>query len=251
MWTNLLNNAAKYTKEGGHIWITANAVDGNVIVRVRDTGIGISQEMLPRIFDLFVQIEDSQDRSQGGMGIGLAIVGRVIEMHGGTVYAHSGGLGRGSEFVTSLPMLWETPTAPSARPEAIVPDVSVRRRILFVDDNVDLAETMAGLMRRYGHEVQIAHDGPTAIETTKTYQPEVVILDIGLQGMSGYDVAHQLRKQPAFEKVLLIAASGYADEPNRRLAHEAGFDEYLVKPFRSETLHKLLAPGNMGRQPTS
>ena len=244
VWTNLLNNAAKYTEEGGHIWLTAEVLEGQVVVRVRDTGIGISQEMLPRIFDLFTQVEGSQDRSQGGLGIGLAIVGRLVQTHGGTVHALSEGPGKGSEFVTRLPTLADAPFRPGVGPGAISLDESISRRILLVDDNVDLVESLAWLLReRHGHEVRITHDGPTAIEAAKEFQPEVVFMDIGLPGMSGYDVARRLRVLPGSEKVLLVAVSGYGEEEDRRLAREAGFDEYIVKPFSSDVLQKLVARG--------
>lgn len=245
VWTNLLNNAAKYTEQGGRIWLTAEVMDGQLVVRVRDTGIGVSQEMLPRLFDLFTQVEGSQDRTQGGLGLGLTIVGRLVEMHGGTVHALSEGPGKGSEFVTRLPILPEAPARHRVKPKATSVDEPVCRRILLVDDNVDLAESLATLMKRYGHEVQIAHDGPTALEAAKKYQPEVVFIDIGLPRMSGHDVARKLRTQPGSEKVLLVAMSGWGTEKDRRLAHEAGFDEHLVKPFSSEVLNKLVARGKV------
>ena len=244
---NLLNNAAKYTKEGGRIWLAAEVLDGQVVVRVRDTGIGISREMLPHVFDLFTQVEDAKERSQGGLGIGLAMVGRLVQMHGGTVHALSEGQGRGSEFVTRLPILPEAPPHTGAGLEATSLDKSVSRRILLVDDNVDLTEILTMLLtERHGHKVQTAHDGPTAIETAKKFQPEVVFMDIGLPGMSGYDVARQLRTQPGSEKLLLIAVSGYGEEKDRRLAHEAGFDEHLLKPVSSCVLQRLVAQGKVG-----
>jgi PAS domain S-box-containing protein len=248
VWTNLLNNAAKYTEQGGRIWLTAEVTDGQAVVRVRDTGIGISQEMLPRIFDLFTQVEGSQGRAQGGLGLGLAIVGRLVEMHGGTVHALSEGPGKGSEFVTRLPIPPQAPACLGAKAEAASLGPPVCRRILLVDDNVDLAESLAMLLGRHGHEVRIAPDGPAALEAAQKYRPEVVFIDIGLPGMSGYDVARQLRTQPGSEKLLLVAMSGWGTEEDRRLAHEAGFDEHLLKPFSSEVLKKLVARGKANRE---
>ncbi|MDZ4850595.1 MAG: hybrid sensor histidine kinase/response regulator [Pirellulaceae bacterium] len=243
VWTNLLNNAAKYTEEGGRIWITAEVLEGQVVVRVRDTGIGILQEKLLSIFELFTQLEDSQDRSQGGLGLGLTIVGRLVKAHGGTVHALSDGLGKGSEFVTRLPILPESSLRPGVGPKASSLDESVCRRILFVDDNVDLAESWGLLMTRHGHKVQVVHDGPTAIAATMTFQPEFVFMDISLPGMNGYDVARKLRNQPGLENLRLVAVSGHGDDNDRCLAHQAGFDEYLVKPFGFDVLQKLVARG--------
>ena len=249
VWTNLLNNAAKYTDEGGVIRITAEETEGQIVVRVQDTGIGIPQEMLPRIFDLFAQVEGSHDRSQGGLGLGLAIVGRLVQMHGGTVHALSDGPGKGSEFVTRLPILAEAAGRPGLKPGAIQLDESLSRRILLVDDNEDLAESLAWLLReRHGHEVRITHDGPSAIIASDEFRPEVVFMDIGLPGMSGYEVARRIRAQPGSDRMLLVAVSGRGEDEDRRLAHEAGFDGYIVKPFSSNVLQQFVARGR-AREP--
>lgn len=233
IWTNLLNNAAKYTEEGGQIWFTAEVQEGQVLVRVRDTGIGISEDKLPQVFDLFNQVESAKDHSQGGLGIGLAMVRRLIQMHRGTIQAFSDGLGKGSEFVTSLPIL---PEGLPSHVEESSTETSVCRRILLVDDNVDLAESIAVLLEKDGHEVQVVHDGPTVVDSAKNFRPQVVFMDIGLPGMSGYDVARQIRTQPGLEKLMLVAMSGYGNEEERQIAQDAGFDEFILKPFNSESL---------------
>jgi PAS domain S-box-containing protein len=240
---NLLNNAAKYTDPGGDIWLTARQEDGQLVLRVQDTGIGIAPDMLPRIFDLFVQAERRLDRSQGGLGIGLTLVRRLVEMHGGTVEAHSDGPGQGSEFVVRLPAL----TAEQQRellgkpPEARQPAVSTARRILVVDDNVDAAESLAVLLRLEGHEVRVAADGPVALAAAQADPPEMVVLDLGMPGMDGYEVARRLRAQPETKEALLVALTGWAQEEERRRCHEAGFDGHLPKPLEWDDLRQFLA----------
>ena len=245
--TNLLNNAAKYTDEGGQIWLTAAEEEGEVVVRVRDNGIGIAAEMLPRIFDLFTQVPGALDRSEGGLGIGLAMVGHLVQLHGGTVQAFSDGPGRGSEFVVRLPLLSATCAGRDGAGETgNLPAESPPRRILVADDNRDLVEAVAQLLRRRGHEVCVAGDGPAALAAAQTFRPEVVFLDIELPVLSGYEVARRLRQQPGLENVLLVATTGHAEEEVRYRAHDAGFDAHLAKPFRVDAVLRFLAHGRPG-----
>lgn len=245
--TNLLNNAAKYTDEGGQIWLTAAAEEGEVMVRVRDDGIGIAAAMLPRVFDLFTQVPGALDRSEGGLGIGLAMVGHLVQLHGGTVQAFSDGPGRGSEFVVRLPLLSATVAGRVGAGETGgLPGESPSRRILVADDNEDMVEAVAQLLRRRGHEVCIACDGPAALAAVQTFRPEVVFLDIELPVLSGYEVARRLREQQGLENVLLVATTGHAEEEVRYRAHDAGFDGHLAKPFRVDAVLRFLAHNRTG-----
>ncbi len=250
---NLLNNAAKYTEPGGHVWLSAGAdADGTAVIRVRDDGMGIPPEMLPHVFELFTQGEWSADHSQGGMGIGLALVRRLVELHGGTITASSPGLGQGSEFVVRLPASpppsvrrAEPSRNGDARPVSPSPNPSCRR-ILVVDDNVDAAESLRILLSLEGHKVQLAHDGLAALRVAEEIQPEVILLDIGLPRMDGYEVARRLRQLPEMEKVLLVALTGYGQDDDRRRSHEAGFNAHLVKPVDLDALRIALAhPGSL------
>jgi PAS domain S-box-containing protein len=236
---NLLTNAAKYTPEGGHIQLTVEAGPGEAVIRVRDNGMGMSAELLPHVFDLFTQGDRSLARSEGGLGIGLTLVKSLVEMHGGTVEAHSEGPGKGSEFVVRLPPL--PAGALKTAEEEKGRHAPSPCRVLVVDDNKDAAESLALLVQVAGHEVRTAHDGPTALEVAKTFRPEVVFLDIGLPRMDGYEVARQLRRQPGLEKVVLAAVTGYGQEEDRRRTHEAGIDEHLVKPVDPTELEKVFA----------
>ena len=242
---NLLHNAAKYTKPGGRIWLTVEAASGEppteVAVRVRDTGVGIAPELLPAVFDLFVQADCTLDRSQGGLGVGLALVKNLVKMHGGSVQALSAGPGHGSEFIVRLP-LTSAPTS-AAAPKAKRPSGSVAssHRVLVVDDNVDAAHSLALLLRSTGHEVQTSHDGVAALESAAAWRPDVVLLDIGLPRMDGYEVARRLRKDLHLQEALLIALTGYGQEEDRKLSQEAGFDAHLTKPIEIADLERLLA----------
>ena len=226
---NLLTNAAKYTDPGGHVWLTVEQEGEEAVLRVRDTGVGIAPEVLPRIFDLFTQAERSLDRSQGGLGIGLALVQRLVEMHGGTVAATSV-LGQGSEFVVRLPVVAPPPPQVSAPATATAPATGPSLRVLVVDDNVDTVTTLAMLVRESGHDVRKAYDGTTVVEAALDYRPNVVLLDIGLPGLNGFEVAKRLRQQPALQKAVLVAMTGYGQESDRKRSQEAGFDHHLVKP---------------------
>jgi len=255
---NLLNNASKFTLEGGHIWVTAEVVrgapqsPGEVVVRVRDDGAGMAPETLPRVFDLFMQADRSLDRARGGLGIGLTMAHRLVELHGGTVEAHSAGLGQGSELVVRLPVLPPAHTEPERHVDALggtaagAGHSSVApspRRVLVVDDNVDSAVSLADLLRLKGHEVEVAHDGPAALKKANSFQPQVVLLDIGLPGLDGYQVASRLRRRRRTARALLVALTGYGQEEDQRLAREAGFDHHLIKPVDPKTIYDLLAQG--------
>ncbi len=253
---NLLVNAAKYTEQAGTIWLSGAAEDGKVVVRVRDTGIGIGPELLPRVFDLFTQADNSLARSQGGLGIGLTVVKRLVELHGGTVAATSPGPGRGSEFVVCLPLL-ETPVDAAAGPGQAVeaprlaPSLVPKRRVLVVDDNVDAAESAAMLLRFLGHEVAVAYDGPRALAAVCDFRPEIVLLDIGLPGMSGYDVARELRARPEGKGLVLAAVTGYGQDEDRRQAAAAGFDCHLTKPLAPGALTSFVASPESFSRPGS
>ncbi|HEV7667918.1 MAG TPA: ATP-binding protein [Thermoanaerobaculia bacterium] len=226
---NLLTNAAKYTADGGQISVCVEQEGNEAVLRVRDTGVGIAPELLPRIFDLFTQAERSLDRSQGGLGIGLSLVKQLVEaLHGGRVDVVSV-LGQGSEFVVRLPIVSSLVLAEIPRAEKTEPS-SPSLRILVVDDNADTAQSFGMLLKSSGHEIRIAHDGPTALEQAVDQQPDAILLDLGLPGMSGYEVAQRIRRQPALQGIVLIAMTGYGDETHRRLSVESGFDHHLVKP---------------------
>jgi CheY-like chemotaxis protein/two-component sensor histidine kinase len=242
---NLLNNAAKYTDDRGEISVTVERADrgsetpGEALVRVRDNGRGIDPSALSSLFDLFYQVDRNLDRSEGGLGIGLALVRSLAEMHGGKVEAHSAGRGRGSEFTLRLPLLREVPPAIPVAPAA--PSPAARpTRILVVDDNRDSAESMAAVLRLEGHEVWTAHDGKKALEVTLRERPAVVLLDLGLPGLNGYQACRAMR-EAGLTDTLLIAMTGYGQEEHRRLSQEACFDGYLVKPVDLAALQHLLA----------
>lgn len=236
---NLVNNAAKYTERGGHIAVIASEHAGRIELVVRDDGTGIAPEMLPHVFDLFAQESQSLERSQGGLGLGLAIVRSLVTMHDGTVTASSAGRGQGSSFTITLPASERATTAPIERVTSTrQPEVS--RRILVVDDNTDAAELMAELFERSGHHTAIAHDGPSALEVAATFAPEIAILDIGLPVMDGYELARRLRDQ--LGPIRLIALTGYGQASDRDRAAAAGFDVHLVKPVDPATLRAAIAP---------
>ena len=240
---NLLNNAAKYTPEGGRITFMTEREGDAAVFRVRDTGVGIAAEMLPRVFDLFTQIDRSLDRAEGGLGIGLTLVHRLVEMHGGTVHVCSDGLGRGSEFVVRLPAV----AAPSVSEEPTrngkhsAPLEAGGLRILVVDDNRDSAHSLALLLEIQGHQVRTAYDGLAALDMVEEFDPEAVVLDIGLPRLNGYDAARRIRARPQSKPLLLVALTGYGHEDNRVQAQAAGFDHHLVKPVDLEILQQLFA----------
>ncbi len=237
---NLLANAIKYTEPGGRIDVSAERDRAECVLRVRDTGVGIAPEVLPHIFDLFIQADKTLDRAQGGLGIGLTLVRRLVELHGGRVSASSAGLGQGSEFRVRL-LLAETPLEAPVRPLSLPQTVPGRPlRILVVDDSVDTAVSLARLLQHSGHEVRTAHDGRTALDLARVEPPNVALIDIGLPGMNGYELAEHLRDQSA-SMTTLIAISGYAHEQDIRRSREAGIAHHLVKPINIDTLLEMLA----------
>ncbi len=238
---NLLNNAAKYTDEGGRIRIDARIEGDEVVFRVRDTGVGIAPNMLPGVFDLFAQVDTSIDRSHGGLGIGLALVRMLVEMHGGRVAATSESPGQGSEFTVRLPRAPDEAHAGAEEDRTTVeaPCPAKPCRILLVDDNADMLQALARLLELSGHEVVTARDGPTALEKARAFRPEVVLLDIGLPGMSGYDVAETIRRE-GMTDALLIAISGYTQDKDRAMSLRAGFDHHLGKPVDLDALLAII-----------
>ena len=240
---NVLGNAAKYTERGGRITLSVCRQGADVEIRVRDTGIGIPAEVLPRIFDLFTQLDRRSDHSHTGLGIGLALVRRLLQMHDGTISAHSEGTGRGSEFLIRLPLLLETTQSTngsqsSARTDDAPP---VRRRILVADDNADALETLATVLELGGHEVFSAANGSLALESAERHLPEVALLDIGMPLLDGYEVARRIRAQAWGKRITLVALTGWGQDSDRRRSQEAGFDSHLVKPLDLEKLTQLLA----------
>jgi signal transduction histidine kinase/DNA-binding response OmpR family regulator len=241
---NLLNNAAKYSEDRGQIWLSAGPEGEQAVIRVRDAGMGIPGDMLASIFDLFTQADRSLDRSQGGLGIGLTLVRQLVELHGGSVSAHSDGPGKGSEFVVRLPLLKEEGASTKADPGAAPTTaflLNPSKKILVVDDNRDAAESLALLLEVAGHEVRACHDGRSALLRAEAFQPDAVLLDIGLPGMDGYEVARRLRALPGLRGALLVALTGYGQDEDQRRAREAGFDYHLIKPADLEALSGLLA----------
>jgi PAS domain S-box-containing protein len=238
--SNLLNNAAKYTDPGGRIWLTAGREGDEIVLRVRDTGIGIAPEMLPRIFDLFVQAGRPLDRSQGGVGIGLTLVRRLIALHGGSVEAHSPGLGYGSEFVVRLPALPQQRLVGADSPGFSETAGVQRRRVLVVDDNQDAADSLAMLLQLSGQEVVVAYDATMALASADEFQPTLAFLDIGMPGMDGYELARRLRQRPGVQGAVLVALTGWGRPEDRGRSEQAGFDHHLVKPVDPAELMKLL-----------
>jgi PAS domain S-box-containing protein len=254
IFANLLTNAAKYTDPGGQIVISAGVDKDKVVARVRDTGCGISHEMLPQVFDMFVQGEHTLDRSRGGLGLGLTIVKSLVELHGGTVGVESAGPGQGSEFIVSLPAVsQQILDLPVIEPHpAPVGTPLGRRRVLVVDDNTDAAELLADILREHGHETSIAHDGPTALTKALVFRPDVALLDIGLPVMDGYELARRFRDLPELKRVQLLAVTGYGQQEDKERSRAAGFYEHLVKPIDFSRLRALIdrgveQPGQPGR----
>ncbi len=243
VFSNLLTNSAKYTDRGGRIHLSAKRQGSDAVVSVIDNGIGIAPEHLPRVFDMFSQVDPALERTQGGLGIGLALVRRLAEMHGGQVEARSEGLGKGCEFVVRLPLLIETPKAPQLEnrvDETIVSACDLGCRILVADDNLDSAKTLAMLLTAMGHEVRTAHNGLVAVEVADGFQPEVILLDIGMPIMNGYDAARQIRRQPWSGKTVLVALTGWGQDDDKRRAEDAGFDHHFTKPVDYAALAQLL-----------
>ena len=236
---NLLTNAAKYTDEGGKIGLTVVQEGNTVVLRVRDSGIGIAPELLPHIFDLFTQADRSLDRSQGGLGIGLSLVQRLVELHGGTVKAFSD-VGKGSEFLVRLPAAPASEGTPTLAGMDTAPAPRARRRVLIVDDNVDTAQSLALLLIASGHDVRMAHDGPAAVEAAVDFQPDVALLDIGLPGFDGYTAAQRMREHMLLSHAVFVAVTGYGQAEDRQRALAAGFNHHLVKPVNFDEVQKIL-----------
>jgi PAS domain S-box-containing protein len=246
--SNLLNNAAKFTPRGGRITLRVERDGKDAVVRVRDTGIGISQEALPVIFEMFAQADDSLERTHAGLGVGLTLVRRIVELHGGTVEARSDGPNLGAEFVVRLPVASRQRAGAQGEAGDGARDVpGATLRILVVDDNVDSATTMAALLGMYGHEVRTVHDGLQALEEVPRFEPHVVILDIGLPKMNGYTVASRIRQRSDVAQPLLIAVTGWGQEEDRLRSKAAGFDHHLVKPVDPPALVALLCPAAVSR----
>jgi signal transduction histidine kinase/ActR/RegA family two-component response regulator len=237
---NLISNATKYTPSQGTITIKAAHEQGMAVIRVRDNGVGIEPEMLQRIFEVFTQVEQSIERRQGGLGLGLKLVKDLAEMHGGSVEAKSEGLNQGSEFIVRLPALEKSDSRLIAA--VVMPEFrGSSRRILVVDDNPDIRETMDMVLSMYGHSVVLAEDGTQAIEKALQTHPDVAFIDIGLPKMNGYDVAREIRLQPGGADIVLIAVSGYGHAEDKRKALDAGFDAHLTKPVESSAIDKILS----------
>jgi signal transduction histidine kinase/ActR/RegA family two-component response regulator len=240
VFANLLNNAAKYTDRGGQICLNAKCDGDEAVVSVRDNGIGISARILPVIFDMFMQANRATDRSQGGLGIGLTLVKSLVELHGGSISVHSEGLGQGSEFVVRLPIAvpqqHEQQQAPPSRSSERLP----QRRVLVVDDNEDAASSLGMLLKYLGTDVEVVHDGPTALSMIERYRPDVVLLDIGMPGMDGFEVARRIRERAHLGSVVLIALTGWGQAEDRSRTREAGFDHHLVKPADIAALQSVL-----------
>jgi PAS domain S-box-containing protein len=238
--SNLINNAAKYTDHGGHIWVTVLREGADLHVRVRDTGMGISRHLLPFVFQLFTQDSRALDRSQGGLGIGLTVARNLVELHGGTIAAHSAGQGMGSEFSVRLPLLADDTCAPRAAEPRIISAPSKSRTILIVDDNADAAEMLARSLEQGGHRVRTVFGPRQALAAFEDLDPEVVLLDIGLPEMDGYEVARRLRSMQRGRSALLIAVTGYGQDDDRMRSREAGIDFHLTKPVELGALEELI-----------
>jgi CheY-like chemotaxis protein len=236
----LLNNAAKYTEVGGEIWLSLKRAGDEGVITVRDTGIGIPPNLLAHIFEPFIQEDRLPDRANGGLGIGLALVRSLVDLHAGRVQAFSEGRGRGSEFVVHLPLMLDA--VPSTSDGATVSESrpAASRRILVVDDSVDAADSLAKVLRVLGHVVHTAYDGQAALEAARLNAPDIVMLDIGMPRMDGFDVARRMRKEPPLKDVFLVALTGYGQDEDRRQSQESGFNAHLVKPVLLDQLRAVL-----------
>jgi signal transduction histidine kinase/ActR/RegA family two-component response regulator len=243
VFMNLLNNAAKYTPDPGHIWLNVEQAGDTVVVRVKDTGVGIAPENLPHVFELFYQVDRSFTRNEGGLGLGLTLVQRLVEMHGGKVEVRSDGINRGSEFIVHLPVITYQPVVDDLekidRYNASAPRRC--RRILVADDFPQSAETLARLLQQDGNEVQVVQDGAAAVEAAAQFHPDVVLMDIAMPKLDGYEAAKQIRQQPWGKEMVLIALTGWGQQQDRRRTQDAGFDAHLTKPVNYEAIMTVLA----------
>jgi signal transduction histidine kinase/CheY-like chemotaxis protein len=240
VFLNLLNNAIKFTDPGGRVSLEAGVRDGWLEANVSDSGIGIAPGMLESIFEMFAQADRSLERASGGLGVGLALARRIVELHGGTIEARSRGLGQGSEFLVRMPVAGAGASGEPAGGEAPGRVRGTGSRVLLVDDNRDFAESLAIVLRALGHQVRVAHDGASGLDTARGFRPEVAFLDIGMPGMSGYDLARELRAAPGTAATVLVAITGFSQPADRELAKEAGFDDYYVKPVEIGRLKRIL-----------
>jgi PAS domain S-box-containing protein len=243
---NLLSNACKFTDQGGRIALSVSREGSLAVIRVRDSGVGIAPDQLGRVFEMFVQVDTTLERSRDGLGLGLTLVKRLVEMHDGTVEVHSAGLGQGSEFVVRLPTLAEPVVAPRESTVA-KRDESPARRVLVVDDNRDAAKGLAMLLKQMGHQIEIAHDGLEAVEKAAQFDADVILLDIGMPQLNGYEAARRIREQQPDSGVMLVALTGWGQDDDRRKSEEAGFNAHLVKPVNIEALIKLLSESGARR----
>jgi CheY-like chemotaxis protein len=247
---NLLTNSAKYTEKGGRIWLTGAQQHSQVIVTVRDTGIGIPSEALSRIFDMFSQVDRSSERTIGGLGIGLALVKGLVEMHGGAVAVESSGSDQGSTFTVTLPTLATAPPhLPQAEPEAAPTEAEPKQRILVVDDNRDSANSMALMLKLLGNEVRTANDGVQAVELAESFRPEVVLMDVGMPQLNGYEATRRIKKHQWGKKLIIVALTGWGQDRDRLESQAAGCDGHLVKPVTLDSLQKLLTEIALKRTP--
>jgi signal transduction histidine kinase/ActR/RegA family two-component response regulator len=246
VFLNLLNNAAKFTDPEGQISFSAELKDGNVIATVTDTGIGIPADMLPIIFDMFAQADRSLERPNAGLGVGLSLAQRLVELHGGAIEAYSEGAGRGSRFVVRIPAIAAAVPRPAVAHEAIEStQTEARRAILLADDNEDFAASFAMLLRRMGHEVKIAHDGNEALDAALSFTPDLAFLDIGLPKINGYDLARRLRQELREKPIVLIAVTGWGQDSDKLQARNAGFDHHMVKPVEFEQIRRILTAAGL------
>jgi signal transduction histidine kinase/CheY-like chemotaxis protein len=240
VFSNLLNNAAKYSEPGGRVWLSAERQGNDVVVTVKDTGAGIPAEMLPKVFEMFTQVDRTLDRSQAGLGIGLSLVKALVEMHEGVVEARSDGLGKGSEFVVRLPASVEK-LVQAMQSASTQQKREAKYRILVVDDNRDTAGSLAMILQMMGNDTRTAYDGEEAVAAASEFQPDVILLDLDLPKLNGYEVCRRIRKQPGGKELVIIAQTGYGQAEDRRRTHEAGFDYHIVKPLDPDALMDLLA----------
>ena len=243
VFANLLNNAAKYTPEGGAISLSAERDGQSIVVRVRDSGVGIPKEMLDHVFEMFAQVNQHLKRSQGGLGIGLTLVKRLVEMHAGRIYVQSEGEGKGAEFVVHLPMAPSDGTDMQTTSDTRLAMAPIAQRVLVIDDNVDAACTLSTLLKLNGYEVDVTHDGKQGIEQIKAFRPKFVLLDLGMPGMDGYETARTIRSLPGGSDIVLIAITGWGQSADRTRTKDFGFDYHFVKPVDSSALQELL--GNL------
>ena len=244
--SNLLNNAAKYTNRGGRVNLSARVEDRSLVVSVADNGIGIASDMLDNVFEMFVQVDSTLERTNAGLGVGLSLARRLVELHGGTIEAHSAGIGQGSEFTVRLPIVVEPELPTKSMPAAFISAETYR--ILLADDNVDFVNSIGALLSAMGHSVVITHNGPDALTAAARFCPDYAFLDIGLPQMSGYDLARGIRRLSCGQLTLLVAVTGWGQEKDRQLAFEAGFDHHMVKPVRFEQIEEILSNRSLAKK---